>query len=335
MSSKKVSVKKSSQSVFTRAVKYVKKRQNFIKVEDSKDDVKVIKPAPVASEDESRGIVYLSHIPPGFYENEMRKYFNQFGHVTRIKLARSKKTGKSKGYAFIEFRYAEVAKVVAETMNNYLMCSRLLKASFTDKKYSNNFWKPVTPSNCPTARNRRRDIMIKNSLISPAKELQFAKNKKKKLDNLLEKLHAKGIDYDFQPSDDVEMQVINSDQRFVQDEEPLLDSTNIPIFEVDESDSEIDFKTPPNVIKKVLKRKNAGVEIQTPITVKPTEGCSTKKKKKKLKSSVNVGTPQKSCKKAARASGKPKTRIPVLKGSAGIGKIKGKIAVVRSSKKKV
>jgi RNA recognition motif-containing protein len=35
--------------------------------------------------------------------------------------------GKPKGYAFIEFLYSEVAQVVAETMNNYLMCGRLLK----------------------------------------------------------------------------------------------------------------------------------------------------------------------------------------------------------------
>jgi hypothetical protein len=35
--------------------------------------------------------------------------------------------GRPKGYAFIEFLYSEVAQVVAETMNNYLMCGRLLK----------------------------------------------------------------------------------------------------------------------------------------------------------------------------------------------------------------
>lgn len=36
-------------------------------------------------------------------------------------------TGKSKGYAFIEFDCDEVAKIVAETMNNYLMGERLIK----------------------------------------------------------------------------------------------------------------------------------------------------------------------------------------------------------------
>ena len=36
-------------------------------------------------------------------------------------------TGKSKGYGFIEFEHAEVAKVAAETMNNYLMYEKLFK----------------------------------------------------------------------------------------------------------------------------------------------------------------------------------------------------------------
>lgn len=75
----------------------------------------------------NRGVVYVSHIPHGFYEQEIRSYFGQFGRVTRVRLARSKRTGKSKGYAFIEFYEPDVAKIVAETMDNYLMCKRLLK----------------------------------------------------------------------------------------------------------------------------------------------------------------------------------------------------------------
>ncbi len=43
-----------------------------------------------------RGVVYIGHIPIGFAEPQMRKFFNQFGRVTRLRLARSGKTGKSK-----------------------------------------------------------------------------------------------------------------------------------------------------------------------------------------------------------------------------------------------
>ena len=65
------------------------------------------------------GVVYLGRIPGGFEEKEMKIFFGQFGEITRMRLSRSKKTGNSKGFAFIEFPCQEVAKIVAETMNNY------------------------------------------------------------------------------------------------------------------------------------------------------------------------------------------------------------------------
>ena len=43
------------------------------------------------------GVVYLGHVPHGFYEKEMRAFFTQFGAVTRLRLSRSKRTGRSKG----------------------------------------------------------------------------------------------------------------------------------------------------------------------------------------------------------------------------------------------
>lgn len=46
---------------------------------------------------------YLGHIPHGFYEAQMRGFFSQFGGVKRLRLARSKKSGRSKHYAFIQF----------------------------------------------------------------------------------------------------------------------------------------------------------------------------------------------------------------------------------------
>ncbi|BGP54326.1 hypothetical protein JCM8202_000758 [Rhodotorula sphaerocarpa] len=72
------------------------------------------------------GTVYLGRIPKGFYEEEMRSYFSQFGEVTRLRLSRNKQTGASKHYAFIEFKYASVAQIVQETMDNYLLLGHIL-----------------------------------------------------------------------------------------------------------------------------------------------------------------------------------------------------------------
>ena len=65
------------------------------------------------------GTVYLGRIPHGFYENEMRQYFKQFGDILQLRLSRNKKTGRSKHYAFIQFSSGDVASIVAKTMDNY------------------------------------------------------------------------------------------------------------------------------------------------------------------------------------------------------------------------
>ena len=72
-------------------------------------------------------VLYVGSLPHGFYETQMRSYFGQFGDVLRVKVSRNKKTGKSKHYAFVEFKHAEVAAIVAESMDNYLLGTHVLK----------------------------------------------------------------------------------------------------------------------------------------------------------------------------------------------------------------
>jgi hypothetical protein len=40
-------------------------------------------------------VLYLGRIPHGFYEDEMKAYFEQFGDVSRLRLARNKKVGEA------------------------------------------------------------------------------------------------------------------------------------------------------------------------------------------------------------------------------------------------
>uniref|UniRef100_A0A2I3RBH0 RRM domain-containing protein n=1 Tax=Pan troglodytes TaxID=9598 RepID=A0A2I3RBH0_PANTR len=76
------------------------------------------------------GVVYMHHLPNLLNETQIFSYFSQFGTVTQFRLSRSKMTGNSKGYAFVEFESEDVAKIVAETMNNYLFGERLLECHF-------------------------------------------------------------------------------------------------------------------------------------------------------------------------------------------------------------
>ncbi|KAK7335354.1 hypothetical protein VNO80_27140 [Phaseolus coccineus] len=72
-------------------------------------------------------VLYVSRIPHGFYEKEMEGYFGQFGTIKRLRVARNKKTGKSRHFGYIEFESPEVAKIVADTMHNYLLFEHLLQ----------------------------------------------------------------------------------------------------------------------------------------------------------------------------------------------------------------
>jgi len=76
---------------------------------------------------EQAGVIYLGRLPHGFYEDQLKAYFSQFGTVTRLRLSRNKKTGNSKHFAFLEFDSSSVAHIVADTMDNYLLLGHILR----------------------------------------------------------------------------------------------------------------------------------------------------------------------------------------------------------------
>ena len=55
------------------------------------------------------------------------EYFEQFGKVSKVRVSRSKRTGKSRGYAFLQFQHAEVAAIAAEAMDGYMMFGQTLR----------------------------------------------------------------------------------------------------------------------------------------------------------------------------------------------------------------
>ena len=92
--------------------------------------------------DDRQRVLYIGHVPHGFYEDQMRAYFGQFGEVTRLRLSRNKKTGKSKHYAYCEFKHPEVAAIVAESMDNYLLFESVLKVRLmTAEECHPELWK--------------------------------------------------------------------------------------------------------------------------------------------------------------------------------------------------
>ncbi|NWU41169.1 MK67I protein, partial [Hylia prasina] len=117
------------------------------------------------------------------------------GTVTRLRLSRSKKTGASKGYAFMEFESDDVAKIVADTMNNYLLSERLLKCQFLppEKVHENLFKDCERIFRQPSRPAVRRYNRIR-SLLEKAR---MTKRLLRKERLLRKKLAEKGLEYDF------------------------------------------------------------------------------------------------------------------------------------------
>jgi len=111
----------------TKGTKVTKKRTKANRLEEmeAKADKEPVEP---------RGVIYVGHIPDGFMEPQMKKFFCQFGKVTRLRISRSKKSAKSKGYAFVEFEEEGVAKIVAETMQGYLLFDKTLVCHLLPKE---------------------------------------------------------------------------------------------------------------------------------------------------------------------------------------------------------
>jgi len=59
--------------------------------------------------------------------------------VLAVKVARSRKTARSKGYAFIQFKYPEVATIVSQTMNGYMLMGKILVANTLPTNQKNPF----------------------------------------------------------------------------------------------------------------------------------------------------------------------------------------------------
>lgn len=71
-------------------------------------------------------VLYLGHIPQGFYENEMKKFLDQFGKLAKVRVSRSTRTGKSRGYGFLQFFSPEVTAIVQKTLHGYILMGRSL-----------------------------------------------------------------------------------------------------------------------------------------------------------------------------------------------------------------
>lgn len=107
----------------------VKKVNRFKPKEETQDE----------NELKERGVVYVSHLPQGFVEEGLYQYFEQYGKITRVKLARSRKSARSRGYGWVQFQYKEIAHMAAQAINGYIMHGKQVSAQYIDPNTATNF----------------------------------------------------------------------------------------------------------------------------------------------------------------------------------------------------
>lgn len=171
----------------------------FISLESAADDNKTVR-APSYSDSKDRGLIYIGHVPHGFYEKQMREFFSQFGTVTNLRLGRSRKSGRSKGYAFVEFKYEEVAKIAAEAMNNYLMFDKLVKCELVprDRRSPAVFKGKIRPHRPPGKTAMFKQKKIHNAVKTDEQNQKRQVRQMNKLQKIKEKLATAGVEYSFQ-----------------------------------------------------------------------------------------------------------------------------------------
>lgn len=150
---------------------------------------------PVTPLENKSTVLYIGRIPHGFYENEMEAFFKQFGEIRRIRIARNKKTGKSKHFGFLEFASPEVAKIVAETMHNYLLFEHLLQVQIIPpERVHPKLWKGVNRYYKPTdwVRIERKHLNKERTYEEHQKLIGGILKREEKRKR---KIEAAGIDY--------------------------------------------------------------------------------------------------------------------------------------------
>lgn len=142
-------------------------------------------------------MVYIGHIPFGFFEESMRSFFTQFGDIRALKLSRSKKSARSRGYAFVEFEDLPTATIVAETMNEYMMFGQTLKAQVVPQsKIHEDLFKGVDGAyrKMPGAAIYRAKHNKQRTVKQEKERITYLTKKEEKKRAQLVKL---GITYDF------------------------------------------------------------------------------------------------------------------------------------------
>jgi nucleolar protein 15 len=159
-------------------------------------------------QDKKSSIIWLGNIPEGFVDHVMKKFFSQFGSVSRL-IAPKTRGGRLRGHAYVEFMDPVVAQIVADTMNGYIMFKRILKCEVVAPENTGGcFLPPVIPRNRsgPTASAIQEAIDMKRNVLKGEnlgqmthKEYEYLKNYVRQEGRMRQRIEKLQINYSYKP----------------------------------------------------------------------------------------------------------------------------------------
>ncbi|XP_068236434.1 uncharacterized protein [Palaemon carinicauda] len=256
---------------------------------------KLEKPKKVQQPIGNPGIICLTNLPHGFYERQLNMYFSQFGEINRVKHVRSKLTGRSCGIAYVEFKEEVVARITAEAMDNYLTFGKIIKCRFlkyfpqrAEKLFGEE---QFNRRNCPKVLSREKAITSLNDVRNNKQIKLRVRRVKSQLNKKLKALQSLGVNLDLEM--DVEKQnavaLASDNNNSTKDSGKVMDncektkeeesSGKDVVFEADQSDDEIIFKTPPFAKKKLVRITPSSPAVRVKGKSKPGTGKENSKEK--------------------------------------------------------
>ncbi|UZJ51354.1 hypothetical protein CBS101457_000674 [Exobasidium rhododendri] len=180
-------------------------RSGVVKLPSSRDDAvvksrldTVQKKKKESGRSSTPMVLYFGRVPKSMPEGPLRAYLSQFGDISRLRLSRNKNTGASKHYAFVEFEDEEVAQIVQETMNNYLLEGRLLQVRVLPKeKVHPSMWIGADKKWRKVPEVRRFKVLHDEPKTAEEKE-RIQRKLLKRQDARRQKIQKQGIAYDFE-----------------------------------------------------------------------------------------------------------------------------------------
>ena len=259
---------------------------------------------PATERKVEEGVVYVGRIPHGFYEHEMRAYFSQFGNINRLRLSRNKTTGASRHYAFIEFVSNEVAKIVEETMNNYLLFGHILKVKSIDpNRLHANIWKGANRrfKKVPWPQMEGRKLATPMSREQWEKRVQGEQKRRK---DKAEKMKQIGYEFDA-PLKGVDQVPVRESRKAIEGDEPTVEQEKTLVTEPGEEGTSMMIKETV-ITKKIRKPSAKAKEIMNNKEAAAEAGKKGKRKAEDVveKAKESADVPKPVSKKAKKAKAK-------------------------------